>query len=198
MAIEYNRQIASPAARGGLSQWWERVVAFLRVPDGGDRGQATAELEAVLSAPSAPARPGFRVVPRGYDRVAVDEFIGELQTELAEADRELADVRSRLDSTEEVETELKRIGEQTSSVLISAYEQRDVILREAREEAESAVAEAGVKASALVADGEVRLQELEARTEAVQRDRDRLLQEIRTVSASLTAVADSAEKPPQA
>lgn len=195
MAIDYNRRIASPAREGGPSQWWERLLAFLRRPDRGDRDQATAELEAVLS---APARPQFPIVARGYDRAAVDQSLAELQMELAEADRELTEVRNRLDAADEVQTELKRIGEQTSSVLISAYEQREVILREAREEAQSAVAEASAKASAMVADTEARLRELEARTETVQRERDRLLEEIRSVSSGLAAVVDSVEPRPQA
>lgn len=198
MAIEYNRRIASPTQEAGLSRWWERVTAFLRgsdhVPRDARDPDATAEfaLDAVLA---ATARPGFPIVPRGYDRAAVDESIAGLQAELTEADRELAEVRNRLEGADEVQTELKRIGEQTSSVLISAYEQRDVILREAREAAQSALAESGARASALVADGEARLRELEAKTATVQRERDRLLEEIRAVSAGLAAVADSVETP---
>jgi hypothetical protein len=192
MAIDYHRRIASPSP---ASQVWERLLAFLRGPEAGDRDEGTADFEAVLS---APAPPQFPIVARGYDRAAVDQSIAELQLELAEADRELAEARNRLDAADEVPSELKRIGEQTSSVLIAAYEQRDAILREAREEAKSAVAEAGAKASALVADGETRLQELKTRTEAVQRERDRLLGELHAVSSGLAAVVESVEQAPPA
>jgi hypothetical protein len=195
MAIDYNRRIASPAQGGGLSQYWERLLAFLIGSERGDRDQGTVEF-ALPSELGGAARPGFPIVARGYDRLAVDQSIAELQMELAEADRELAEVRNRLDTADEVQTELKRIGEQTSSVLIAAYEQRDVILREGREQAQSAVAEAGARASAMVADGEARLRALETRTEAVQRERDRLLREIRTVSSGLAAVVDSVETSP--
>ena len=197
MAIEYKRGMASSSDGGPLGQWRERLVAFVRGsgPEDSEPFEpgATAEfnLESDLE---APAPPRFPLAPRGYDRVAVDEFIAELELELAEADRELAEVRAGVDSADEVQAELKRIGEQTSAILIAAYEQRDEILRAAREEAESSVAEAVAKADALVADGEARRRELEAQNGAAYQERDRLLEEIRTVSAGLAALADSVEK----
>jgi hypothetical protein len=199
MAIDYKRGMASASDGGGLGQWRERLVAFVRGPGPEDSEPfdpgATVEFgfEADLDAPPPPP-PQFPLAPRGYDRVAVDEYIAELQRELAEADRELAEVRDRVDTPDEVQAELKRIGEQTSAVLIAAYEQRDEILRAAREEAERSVAEAAAKASSLVADGEARRRELEAANAGAYRERDRLLEEIRTVSAGLAALADSVER----
>jgi cell division septum initiation protein DivIVA len=197
MAIDYKRGMASASEGGSLGQWRERLVAFMRGsgPEGSEPfdPQATAEF-AVEPELDSPPPPQFPLAQRGYDRVAVDQFIAELQLELAEADRELAEVRSRVDSADEVQTELKRIGEQTSAVLIAAYEQRDEILRVAREEAENSVAEAAAKASALVADGEGRRRELEAQNQGAYQERERLLKEIRALSAGLAALADSVEK----
>lgn len=138
-----------------------------------------------------PAR--FPLARNGYDRAAVDQHVAELERELSEVDRELVELRSRPVSNDEVATEIRRIGEQTSEVLITAHEQRGEILRGAREEADRCVAEAQAQARAMALEGQARLRDLEAQNEAAQRERDRLLDDLRSVSAALTTVVDSAE-----
>lgn len=134
----------------------------------------------------------FPIVRQGYDCVAVDEYIAELERELSEVDRELAGLRGRASAPGEVESEIKRIGEQTSTVLIAANEQRETILREAREEAERLISEASAKANAVSAEGEARLRKIEAQHESTQRERDRLLEDVRAVSGALAELVDSA------
>jgi DivIVA domain-containing protein len=138
--------------------------------------------------------PRFPMARRGYDCAAVDAHVAELERELAGVEAELADLRARSASADEMATEIKRIGEQTSTVLIAVQEQREEILRAARTEADRCVADATAKASAATAEGEARLRELEAQTEATCRQRDRLLEDARTVSAALAALADSAHE----
>jgi cell division septum initiation protein DivIVA len=137
--------------------------------------------------------PRFPIARHGYDRIAVDGYVSELEQELAALDHELVELRARIDPAEEVASQIKRIGEQTSAVLMAANEQREEILRAARAEAERCVAEAGETARTLTEQGEVRLRELEAQTQAAQSERERLLGELRTISAALAAVADSAQ-----
>jgi DivIVA protein len=158
----------------------ERWVAFAR---GAEPGPADDVL------------PRFPVVRQGYDCPAVDEYITELERELAEADRELADVRGQTRPAEEVNRELKRIGEQTSAVLIAAHEQRDEILRTAREEADRSVSEAAARAATLVSDAETQVRRLETQSEATRLQRDRLLDDVRRVSAALAALADPPQEP---
>jgi hypothetical protein len=135
--------------------------------------------------------PRFPIVRQGYDCPAVDEYITDLERELADADRELADVRGRPPAADEVNQELKRIGEQTSAVLIAAHEQREEILRSTREEAAQCVAKAAAEASALTAKAEAELRELEARKAEVRRERDSLFEQIRQVSAALTTLIEA-------
>jgi F0F1-type ATP synthase membrane subunit b/b' len=137
--------------------------------------------------------PRFPIVRHGYDCPAVDQYIADLERELADADRELADVRGQARATDEVNQELKRIGEQTSAVLIAAHEQREEIVRSARREAEQCVAEATAEANARTAKAEAELRQFEARKAQIRRERDSLYEEIRQVSAGLTALI---EEPP--
>jgi cell division septum initiation protein DivIVA len=131
---------------------------------------------------------------QGYDCVAVDEYIAQLERELADTDRELAEVKARALAADDVHRELERIGEQTSAVLIAANEQRDEILRAAREEAARRLSEAAAQASALVSQAEIQARDLRVEKEATHRERDRLLQDARTVSAELNALVDSAQE----
>jgi cell division septum initiation protein DivIVA len=145
--------------------------------------------------------PRFPLARNGYDQVAVDQHVAdldqhvaELERELNEVDRELAELRSHALSTDDVATEIRRIGEQTSEVLITAHEQRGEILRVAREEADRCVGEAQARARSIRVEGEARLRGLASENEAALGERDRLLQDLRGVSASLAAVVDAAEE----
>ena len=149
--------------------------------------------------------PSFPIVRQGYDIGAVDAYVGELERDVAELDRELVALRAQVATPGDVVSEIKRIGEQTSSVLIAAHEQQEAILRAAREGADGCVAEATARANAITAHAttrvkemteaaEARVRELEAEVEAMHRMRDRLLEDARTVSSALAAVADTAQE----
>jgi hypothetical protein len=134
--------------------------------------------------------PRFPLVRNGYDCAVVDAHIADLEGELTELDQELAQLRAQPAPRDDVADEIKRIGEQTSAVLIAANEQRAEILRGAREEADHWIADATAKATALTAESEARLRELRSEHEAAERERDRLLDDVRAVSAALAALAD--------
>lgn len=135
----------------------------------------------------------FAIVRRGYEREAVDEYVSQLEGELAALDQEFAGHRGASATPPEVEAEIRRIGEQTSAVLMAAHEQREEILRQAQAEAERCVADASAKATALTTRCEKRLRDLGAQTDAAESQRDRLLDELRTISAGLATVVDSAQ-----
>jgi chromosome segregation ATPase len=138
--------------------------------------------------------PRFPLARRGYDCVAVDVYVADLEQELAALDRELAKVRGSVRAEDDVASELKRLGKQTSAVLMAAHEQREEILRRAHAEAEGRIANATATASAVTAQCEERLRDLKAQTDAAQAERGRLLGELREISAALAAVADSADE----
>lgn len=144
-----------------------------------------------LGAPSRESEQPKRRFPwslRGYRRSAVEQHIAELERELSELDHELIELRAAATLREEVATEMRRIGEETASVLIEAHHQRDAITRAAQEEAQRLVADATAKATAITAEGEARVRQLEAQREAVHQDRDRLLENALAASA---AIADA-------
>jgi hypothetical protein len=204
MAVHDNRSLtldrrSDDRSRGvSLAPVGQRLVNFLRGPKDQDPtgieetvefadGERWAEREEVL--------PRFPLARHGYHCAAVDEYVIELERELAEVDRELAEVRAYSVPRDEVSDQIKRVGEQTSAVLIAANEQRDEILRAAREEADRQVAEATARATLITAEGEARLRELHAQHESAARERDRLLDEVRSVSTALAALADSGQVP---
>src|SRR5207237_775730 len=123
-----------------------RFADFIRGTNGHDPGadeeQPTVSIEDEQWAANEEVLPRFPLVRHGYHCAAVDEYVTELEQELAEVDRELAELRAHTAPRDEVTDQIKRIGEQTSAVLIAANEQREEILRAAKEEADRRVAEA--------------------------------------------------------
>lgn len=157
-------------------------------PDGRQRAGWLADERGTVGEEVLPL---FPVARRGYDCMAVDERVAELERELAEADRELVELGARAAPRDEVVGEIKRIGEQTSAVLIAAHEKEAEILRAARAEADRWVADATVMARGVTAQAEARLRVLEAQTETAHGERDRLLDDVRRVAAALAELADA-------
>jgi DivIVA protein len=183
----------SPGGRLGsvgqrLTNYFKGVPAYAEELDD---GQATVGFEAVpWPEQHEDVLPRFPIARSGYHCAAVDEHVAELEQELAQIDSELVELRASSVSRDEVSIEIKRVGEQTSAVLIAANEQRDEILRSARAEAERCVADARAKATLLTSEGEARLRELQAEHHAAVRERERLLDDVRNVSAALAALAE--------
>jgi len=204
MAAEKNRPLAldpgseQRSRRAGFGLVRQRLANAFRGESDLDPRPGGRELVGWLrderGAVGAEVLPRFPLSRHGYDCAVVDEHVAQLERELAEVDQELIELRARSASSDEVASEIKRIGEQTSAVLIAAHEQREEILRVARAEADRLVADATAEARAVTAAGEARLRELEAQNEAAHRERDRLLEDVRTVSAALVALADSAHE----
>jgi DNA repair exonuclease SbcCD ATPase subunit len=188
----------SSKPRTGLTPITRRIVSTLRGTEDHDSPPWEQQLadwsEHQPGAAAEELRPRFPLTRHGYDCAAVDERIAELKRELAAVDQELAELRARGESRDEIANEIKRIGEQTSAVLIAANEQRDEMLREAQAEADRLLADARARSRAVTAEGEARLRDLGAQTEAVHRERDRLLEDAGSVSAALAALVDSAHE----
>jgi hypothetical protein len=87
---------------------------------------------------------------------------------------------------------LERIGEQTASILVVAHDQAHETTRQAQEQAERCVADAAANAMTITAQAKQRLRELDSETDSVWRERERLLEDVRVVSAALAALADQA------
>ncbi len=129
----------------------------------------------------------FPLSPFGYNRTAVDEHLGRLE-------RELEGLRAKEAPMASITDELERIGEQTASILVVAHDQAHETTRLAHEQAERCVADAAANAVQITADAKAKLRDLDAETDTVWRERERLLEDVRTVSAALANLANQASE----
>jgi cell division septum initiation protein DivIVA len=133
------------------------------------------------------ARGRFPTAALGYNRHAVDGYVAEVEGELARL-REA--VGPSLSITEEIE----RLGEQTASILVVAHDKAHETARRAQEQAARAVREAAADAERITSEAQRRLRELDEETDAVWRERERLLSDVREVSHTLATLADAASE----
>ncbi len=138
--------------------------------------------------------PRFPIARQGYECAAVDEHIAELEDELSALDGELARVRAEAPTPGEVTTEIQRVGEQTSAILIAAHEQAQQTTRLAQEEADRCIADAAANALSITAEAKEELRGLEGEKGSLSQERERLVKDIRTISAALSLVADDADE----
>jgi cell division septum initiation protein DivIVA len=129
----------------------------------------------------------FPLAPFGYNRGAVDEHLARLE-------RELEELRGKHAPMASITDELERIGEQTASILVVAHDQANETTRLAQEQAERCVADAAANAVQMTADAKAKLRDLDAETDAVWRERERLLEDVRVVSAALANLANQASE----
>ncbi|MBV8431983.1 MAG: DivIVA domain-containing protein [Solirubrobacterales bacterium] len=179
--------------RARLSQIGQRLADAFRVTEPRDPGAGDTGVIERLTQAGEEEVPRFPISRRGYHCASVDDWMAKVEQEFEALNRELVQVQARSGTQDEVKTEIQRIGEQTSAVLIAAHEQREQILRSAQEEADRCVADARAQASRVTAESEGRLRELKGQGDALTRERDRLLEEARCVSVALAALVDGAE-----
>ncbi len=129
----------------------------------------------------------FPLSPFGYNRTAVDLHLASLE-------RELSELRANHGPAVSITDELERIGEQTASILVVAHDKANETTRLAQEQAERCVADAAANAVAITAQAKHRLRELDAETDSVWRERERMLEDVRGVSAALASLADRAQE----
>lgn len=135
--------------------------------------------------------PRFTIVKQGYDCASVDDHIAELEREMAELDQELAELRAR-PSHSDVEAEISRIGEQASSILMTAHEQAAETTRKAQVEADRCVSDAATNALSVTEDANRQLREIEGEKDGLSRQREFLIRDIRGIASALNSLADDA------
>lgn len=142
--------------------------------------------------PEKVTAPRFPIVRQGYDCEAVDEYVSDLEQELIELDRELADLRSRASAGGEVTAEIERIGEQTSKILLAAHDQAHETTRRAQAEADRCISDAATNAVAITEDANRQLRQLEADKRSIRGERARLLEDMSGLATALSSLADDA------
>jgi DivIVA domain-containing protein len=127
--------------------------------------------------------PRFPIVRRGYHRDAVDEYVADLE-------RELEDLREGREPSAAVAAEIVRLGEQTAAILRVAHEKATETTRRAQSEADRCLSAAASNAVAMTEDAKLQLRHLDGETDAIWRERSRLLEDIRTLATSLFTLAE--------
>jgi DivIVA protein len=140
---------------------------------------------AEVSPPSQDAH--FPVGALGYNRGAVDDRIAELE-------RELEELRQHTEPAISITDEIERLGEQTASILVVAHDKAHETTRLAQEQADRCIADAASNAVAITAEAKQQLRELDNETDAIWRERTRLLDDARSVGLALIALAEEAQE----
>ncbi|HET7380623.1 MAG TPA: DivIVA domain-containing protein [Gaiellales bacterium] len=134
---------------------------------------------------SIAARPDFPLSLRGYRREAVDDYVKRTSQLVAE-------LHAARSPEIAVRRALERVGEDVAGVLGRAHETAERITEQSREEAEERLAEAHRDAERITATARRRLQDLDAETDRIWVERNRVVEDLRVLAEELLRMADSA------
>jgi cell division septum initiation protein DivIVA len=147
--------------------------------------EITRPLEALPDDPLAYVDADFPTVLRGYDRVAVDEYVRQTRQLVAE-------LQATRSPEAAVRRALERVGEQISGILQRAHETAEQITAQSRGEAEDRLEQARLEAAQLTSDAERQVRELDADTDRIWLERQRIVADAEDLSAQLLALAKAA------
>ena len=147
--------------------------------------EITGPLQRLAEEPLELAPADFPTAMRGYDRDAVDEYVRDTTRLVAE----LQAVRSPESA---VRRALVRAGSQISSVLRRAHETAGEITAKSRSEAEDRLERARAEAGELIDTAERRVRDLDADTDRIWLDRQRIMADVEDLSNQLLGLARQA------
>jgi DivIVA domain-containing protein len=127
----------------------------------------------------------FPMAVRGYDRAAVDRYVEMVN-------RVIAELEISRSPEAAVKAAVAQVSEETRGILDRAHEAAEEITSRSRARADDRVQEAEREAERLRSDAEKHVHQLDADTEAVWRERHRLIGDVRVVAEQLAALADEA------
>ena len=147
--------------------------------------EITGPLQRLAEEPLELAPAEFPTAMRGYDREAVDEYVRYTERLVAE----LQAVRSPESA---VRRALVRAGSQISGVLRRAHETAAEITAKSRSEAEDRLERARAEADELIDSAERRVRDLDADTDRIWLDRQRIMADAEDLSNQLLGLARQA------
>ena len=147
--------------------------------------EITRPLEALPPDPLAIVDADFPTVLRGYDRVAVDEYVRQTRQVVAE-------LQATRSPEAAVRRALERVGEQISGILQRAHETAEQITAQSRSEAEERLEQARVEGAQIAADAEQRVRDLDADTDRIWLERQRIVADAEDLAGQLLALAKTA------
>jgi DivIVA domain-containing protein len=127
----------------------------------------------------------FPTVLRGYDRGAVDAYVERTSVMIAE-------LHATRTPDGAVRRALERVGEQVADILRRAHETAERVTVQSRHEAEDRLQEAAEEARRITIGAKTQLHQLDADTDKVWAERERIIQDARTLAAELMQLADAA------
>jgi DivIVA domain-containing protein len=127
----------------------------------------------------------FAIVMRGYDRAAVDAYVTRVN-------RIIAELQVNRSPQSAIRHALDQVSEETRGILERAHETADDITARSRSQAEDRLERAETEARDIVRDAETRVRELEIDADAMERERGRLIEDVRIVAEELERLAGDA------
>lgn len=147
--------------------------------------EITRPLEALPDDPLAIVNADFPMALRGYDRVAVDEYVRRTRQLVAE-------LQATRSPEAAVRRALERVGEEITGILQRAHETAEQITVQSRSEAEDRLEEARREAAQIAGAAEQRVRELDADTDRIWLERQRIVGDAEELAAQLVALAKTA------
>lgn len=147
--------------------------------------EITQPLEALHHDALAEVNADFPTALRGYDRFAVDEYVRQTRQLVAE-------MQATRSPEAAVRRALERVGEQISGILQRAHETSEQITAQSRSEAEDRLEQARVEAEQIADAAGQRVRELDADTDRIWLERQRIVADAEDLAGQLTALARTA------
>ena len=147
--------------------------------------EITQPLEALPDDPLAYVNAEFPSALRGYDRVAVDEYVQQTR-------RLVAELQATRSPEAAVRRALERVGEQISGVLQRAHETAEQITAQSRRESEDRLQQARNEAVEIAGAAQQRVRDLDADTDRIWLERQRIVSDAEDLAGQLLALAKTA------
>ena len=147
--------------------------------------EITAPLETLPDDPVAAVNADFPVALRGYERMAVDAYVQRTSQLVAE-------LQATRSPDAAIRRALERVGEQISGVLQRAHDTAEQITAQSRSEAEDRVERSRVEAAEIAAAAQQRVSDLDADTDRIWAERNRIVEDARDLAAQLLGLASTA------
>jgi cell division septum initiation protein DivIVA len=147
--------------------------------------EITAPLERLPDDPLALVDADFPTAMRGYDRHAVEEYVERTR-------RLVAELQATRSPEAAVRRALERVGDQVSGILQRAHETAEQITARSRSEAEDRLEEARREAGQMIDAAKERVRELDADTDRIWGERQRIVADAEDLAGQLQAVARDA------
>jgi len=147
--------------------------------------EITRPLEALPDDPLSVINADFPMALRGYDRVAVDDYVRRTRQLIAE-------LQATRSPEAAVRRALERVGEEITGILQRAHETAEQITVQSRSDAEDRLEQARQEAAQVAGAAEQRVRELDADTDRIWLERQRIVGDAEELAAQLVSLAKAA------